>query len=65
MTPRFRVGDRVVLNFHRARHATCPECGARWVVVGCEPHCPECGHEGLLGERVRLKDLGVDRPDKC
>lgn len=63
--PRFHVGDHVMLNLDGARYASCPECGAQWIVLGCAPHCPECGSAGLLGEAVRREDLKLDRPRKC
>jgi formate dehydrogenase maturation protein FdhE len=63
--PRFRVGDRVRLNLQGARYASCPQCGAQWIVLGCAPQCPECDSEGLLGDHVRDEDLKIERPRKC
>jgi hypothetical protein len=62
---RFRVGDRVRLNLDGARYASCPECGAQWIVVGHVPFCPECSSAGVLGDAVRHEDLRVKRPKKC
>ena len=62
--PKFKVGDRVVVSLDGARFASCTECAARWIVIGGDPVCPECGATGILGRRVTAEDLGSDElPD--
>lgn len=60
--PKFKVGDRVVVSLEGARFASCTECPARWVVIGCDPVCPECGAPGVLGRHVTPEDLGSEGP---
>ena len=55
-----KVGDRVVFQLANARHASCPQCGARWAVIDCDPVCPECDAAGLLGRPVTAEDLGSE-----